>query len=128
MYVYIDQILKISWALLYRFSASVDNAVIVELQATISGSSKTVSSGHQKAVGWTKIGLFDQFSRVLSGRLALFTSFIADCCSSRLFSCSWKLPIRSSPVQEDISLNELNHVPQVCTCVLYCMYFNWYYV
>ena len=58
MYVYIDQILKISWALLYRFSASVDNAVIVELQATIGGSSKTVSSGHQKAVGWTKIGQY----------------------------------------------------------------------
>jgi hypothetical protein len=54
---------------LYRFSASDDHAVIVELQgATVGGSSMTISSDHKKAIGWTKIGLFDQFNRVLSGR------------------------------------------------------------
>jgi hypothetical protein len=82
-----------------RFSASDDHAVIVELQgATVGGSSMTISSDHKKAIGWTKIGLFDQFNRVLSGR--------------------WKLPIRSSPVQENILVNELNVVPQVHVTIM----------
>ncbi|XP_029474108.1 coiled-coil domain-containing protein 17 [Rhinatrema bivittatum] len=79
-------------------------ALVVELQAC--GGFDVYGQEVQRlsSRGWTKIDLFDQHNQVLSGH--------------------WKVPIRALPVRVELTLGQLNVVPQVGSAELYLRVVN----
>ncbi|XP_066298686.1 uncharacterized protein [Branchiostoma lanceolatum] len=86
-----------------RIQPSMDLSIIVEMQ--VQSGRDGYDSNRLRSRGWSKIELFDQQNRVLSGR--------------------WKIPLRMTPVKPHLTAVELNNVPQLGHAELYFRLVNW---